>query len=65
MTADEARDRVVEIRTDLRRVMRALSVSGPRWGDAVAALLDVSAAAEDLSLLCLRERIRGEAHGNR
>lgn len=50
MTADEARDRVGEIRTGLRRAMRALSVPGPDWyeaADAAGKCVDMCAALEN------------------
>ena len=59
MTADEARERVGEIRKQLRRAMRALSVPGPDWGGAVDALLDASREANELALRCLDEKARG------
>lgn len=59
MTADEARERVGEIRKQLRRAMRALSVPGPDWGGAVDALLDASGTANELALRCLDEKVRG------
>ena len=59
MTADEARDRVGEIRRSLDGAMRALSVPGPDWGGAVDALLGASADAGDLAMKCLDEKVRG------
>ena len=50
MTADEARDRVGEIRAGLRRAMRALSVPGPDWyeaADAAGKCVDMCAALEN------------------
>ena len=58
MTADEARERVGEIRAALDRAMRALSVPGPDWGAAVDALLDASGEANELALRCLDEKVR-------
>lgn len=56
MIADEARDRVGEIRDGLRRAMRALSVPGPDWEEA-------GRAARDCAMVChaleLRLRLEG------
>lgn len=59
MTADEARDRVGEIRAELRRAMRAISRTEPDWGGAVDALLEASREASELALRCLDEKVRG------
>ena len=59
MTAEEARERVGEIRAELSRAMRALSVPGPDWGGAVDALLGASADASDLAMKCLDDKVRG------
>lgn len=59
MTADDARERVGEIRAELDRAMRALCVPGPDWGGAVDALLDASREANELALRCLDEKARG------
>lgn len=45
MTADEARERVGEIRAGADRIMRALSVPGPDWDGAVR-------AARDCAMVC-------------
>lgn len=58
MTAEEARERASEIRDGLRRAMRAVCRPEPDWDAATAALLDVSADANDLALLCLSEKVR-------
>ena len=55
MTAEEARERVGEIRDGLRRAMRAVCRPEPDWDAAAAALLDVSADANDLAALSERE----------
>lgn len=59
MTAEEARERVGEIRAGADRAMRALSVPGPDWGGAVDALLEASREANELALRCLDEKARG------
>ena len=58
MTADEARERVGEIRKQLRRAMRALSVPGPDWGGAVDALIEAASEADDLAMRCLDKKVR-------
>ena len=66
MTADDARDRVGEIRAGASRAMRALCVPGPDWIGAAGALLEVSREANDLALACLDEERASEAgHGDR
>lgn len=61
MTADEARERVGEIRAGADRVMRALSVPGPDWtGAALAAGRCVDACAE-LEARCYAEMLRGRS----
>ena len=58
MTADEARERVGEIRAGADRVMRALSVPGPDWtGAALAAGRCVDMCAE-LEARCFIEGLR-------
>ena len=52
MDADEARDRVGEIRKELRRAMRALSVPGPDWEGAAGALFDAMLAVSYLHGAC-------------
>ena len=59
MTAEEARERVGEIRAATDRAMRALSVPGPDWGASVDALLEASREANELALRCLDEKARG------
>ena len=65
MTADEARDRVGEIRAELDRAMRALCVPGPDWGRAVDALIRAASEADELAVLCLGEKVRRKGHGDR
>lgn len=55
MTADDARDRVGEIRARVDRAMRALSVPGPDWGGAVDALSDAMLAVSYLHGACQME----------
>lgn len=64
MESSDARERVGEIRAELDRAMRALSVPGPDWGGAVDALLGASADASDLAMKCLDEKVRGSGHGD-
>ena len=56
MTAEEARERVGEIRAELDRAMRALCVPGPDWGGAVGALVEASDMTRDLARLCASEK---------
>lgn len=66
MTADEARDRVGEIRAETSRAMRMLCMPGPDWVGAAGALLEVSREARDLALACLdEERVSEVRHGDR
>lgn len=65
MTAEEARERVGEIRARLRRAMGAINKPDPDWGAAVDALLDASREANELALWCLDEKVRGDADGER
>ena len=55
MTADEARERVGEIRAALDRAMRALSVPGPDWEGAAGALSDAMLAVSYLHGACQME----------
>ena len=55
MTADEARDRVGEIRDGLRRAMRALCVPVPDWEGAAGALFDAMLAVSYLHGACQME----------
>lgn len=67
MTADEARERVGEIRAGIDRAMRALSVPGPDWRAAEEAASECVDACVDMEAACLAERHRGKevGHGDR
>ena len=58
MTADDARDRVTEMREALRRAMRALSGPHPDWQAAARALDDANAMSCELWMDCIRESWR-------
>ncbi len=66
MTADEARERVGEIRAGADRIMRALCVPGPDWheaADAAGKCVDMCAALENQ---CFIEGLgKGAGHGDR
>ena len=62
MTADEARERVGEIRAELDRAMRALSVPVTDWAGAERALGWAAALAMELARDCKIERER-RGHG--
>ena len=55
MTAGEARERVGEIRAELRRAMRSLSRPEPDWPGAAGALVDASDMTRDLARMCASE----------
>ena len=52
MTAEEARERVGEIRRSLDRAMRALSVPGPDWGAASEAASECVRMCAELEARC-------------
>ena len=58
MTADDARDRVGEIRAELRRAMRALSRPKPDWEGAARALDEANDTTCGLWSDCVRESWR-------
>lgn len=58
MTADDARDRVTEMRDSLRRAMRALSLPKPDWAEAMRALGEANDMACSLWSDCVREEWR-------
>ena len=65
MTADEARERVGEIRAATDRLMRALCVPGPDWyeaADSAGKCVDMCAAMENQGVV---EGLRkGARHGD-
>lgn len=58
MTADDARDRVGEIRAELRRAMRALSRPKPDWEGAARALDEANDELTSLWCRCVTEHLR-------
>ena len=55
MTADEARNRVGEIRAGADRIMRALSVPGPDWWAASEAASECVRMCAELQARCWME----------
>ena len=55
MNADEARDRVVEIRAGADRIMRALSVPGPDWKAAEEAASELVDMCAEMQARCWME----------
>ena len=62
MTADEARERVGEIRAGADRIMRALSVPGPDWTEAALAAGRCVDACAELEARCHAEMLRGRSN---
>lgn len=60
MTADEARERVGEIRAELRRVMRAIDRPEPDWKAAEEAAGDCMSMCGTLHVRCLFEGMKAE-----
>ena len=58
MTADEARERVTEMREALRRAMRSLSRPKPDWAGAARALDEANDVTCGLWSDCVRESWR-------
>lgn len=58
MTADEARDRVGEMREAMRRAMRALSRPRPDWAGAARALDEANEEITSLWCRCVTEHLR-------
>lgn len=61
MTADEARDRVGEIRADLRRAMRLLSRPGVDWDAAAGHLYRAERDCRRLATDCIRQEVEEDA----
>ena len=57
MTADEARARVGEIRSDLRRAMRALSRTDVDWDSAAGHLYRAERDCRRLATDCIRQEV--------
>lgn len=58
MTADEARDRIGDIRAELRRAMRAINRPEPDWDEAERALDEANDITCSLCSDCVRESWR-------
>ena len=63
MTADEARERVGEIRAELRRAMRLLSRPGVDWDAAAGWLYRVEMEARRLACDCVRQGVEEDESG--
>lgn len=63
MTADEARDRIGEIRAELRRAMRAISRTEPDWEAAADAASECVRMSAELQTRCWLEGWE-EKHGD-
>lgn len=63
MTADEARDRVGEIRAELRRAMRLLSRPGVDWDSAAGWLYRAETEARRLACDCVRQGVEEDESG--
>lgn len=61
MTADEARDRVGDIRAELRRAMRLLSRPGVDWDSAAGWLYRAEMECRRLACDCIRQEVEEEA----
>ena len=61
MTADEARDRVGEIRAGLRRAMRALCRPDVDWDSAAGHLYRAERDCRRLATDCIRQEVEEDA----
>lgn len=64
MTADEARERVGDIRAELRRAMRAINKPEPDWKTAEEAASDCVRMSAELQSRCWLNEWK-ERHGDR
>lgn len=60
MTPDEARERIGEIRIELRRAMRAASVPDVDWAETDAVLAHVQALVTDMRAQTLMNALEDE-----
>ena len=60
MTPEEARGRIGEIRIELRRAMRAVSVPDVDWDEADRCVAGVQALLSDLRAKTLMEALEGK-----
>lgn len=65
MTADDARDRVGEVREAMRRAMRSLSRPKPDWAGAARALDEANEELANLWCRCVTEHLREMRRGGR
>ena len=63
MTADEARERVGDIRAELRRAMRLLSRPGVDWDSAAWRLHRAEMEARRLACDCVRQGVEEDESG--
>ena len=63
MTAEEARERVGEIRAELRRAMRLLSRPGVDWDAAAGHLYRVERDCRRLATDCVIQEVREDSNG--
>lgn len=63
MTAEEARDRVGEIRDGLRRAMRLLSRPGVDWDAAAGHLYRAERDCRRLATDCVIQEVREDSNG--
>ena len=64
MTADEARERVGEIRAGLRRAMRALCRPGVDWDSAAGRLYRAERDCRRLATDCVRQGVEEDESGH-
>ena len=62
MTADEARDRVGDIRAELRRAMRLLSRPDVDWDSAAGRLYRAEMEARRLACDCVRQGVEEDSN---
>lgn len=63
MTADEARERVGEIRAELRRAMRLLSRPGIDWDSAAGHLHRAERDCRRLATECVMQEVEEDSNG--
>ena len=63
MTAGEARERVGEIRAELRRAMRLLSRPGADWDSAAGWLYRAERDCRRLATECVRQGVEEDSNG--
>lgn len=63
MTADEARERVGEIRSELRRAMRLLCKPSVDWDSAAGRLYRAEMESRRLACDCVRQGVEEDSSG--